>query len=217
MNIQIARDNMIKQQLRTGDVLNESILELYHSIPRDEFVPVAFKDFAYSDMQIALPHSQSMMTPLEEALILQALNLVGHEVVLEVGTGTGFLTALLSRLCKHVVSIDYYDDFTTNARKMLEQHQCKNVELITGDACQGWVDQAPYEVIIFSGALEALSEIQQLQLLPGGKLIAFLGSAPVIQAQMHTLDHNEQWTSKLLFETNIPPLINKFNQQHFVF
>lgn len=217
MNTQIARDNMIKQQLRTGDVLNESILSLYQNIPRDTFVPLKFKEFAYSDMQIELPNQQTMMTPLEEALILQALNLVGHEVVLEVGTGTGFLTTLLSRLCKKVISIDYYEEFTTTARKNMEPYQCKNVELITGDACLGWVDQAPYEVIVFSGALENLSDIQRLQLLPGGKLIAIIGKAPVMQAQLHMLDHDGQWTERLLFETNLPPLIDKLNQQRFVF
>ena len=106
MNIQSTRINMVKQQLRTGDVLNSSILDLYTEIPREEFVPNQFKHFAYSDMQIDLAHEQRMMTPLEEAKLLQALDLRGNEVVLEVGTGTGFLTALLSRLCKKVISID---------------------------------------------------------------------------------------------------------------
>ncbi|MDP3705484.1 MAG: protein-L-isoaspartate O-methyltransferase [Legionellaceae bacterium] len=217
MNTQIARVNMIKQQLRTGDVLDESILELYQSIPRDAFVPAKFKDFAYSDMPIELPNKQLMMTPLEEALILQALHLTGHEVVLEVGTGTGFLTTLLSRLCKHVISIDYYEEFTAMARKNMEPYSCNNVALITGDASQGWVDKAPYEVIVFSGALEGISEIQRLQLLPGGKLIAIIGKAPVMQAMLLTLDHDGIWTEQILFETNLPPLIDKFNQQRFVF
>ena len=108
MNVQSTRINMIKQQLRTGDVIDESILELFREIARDEFVPAKYKDFAYSDMQLELAHQQRMMTPLEEAKILQALNLTGNETVLEVGTGTGFLTALLSRRCKKLISVDNY-------------------------------------------------------------------------------------------------------------
>ena len=104
--------NMIKQQLRTGNVLNESILALYEKFPRENFVPSLYSSMAYSDMQVPLAHGQCMMTPLEEGLILQALALKGHETVLEVGTGTGFFTALLSQLCKKVISVDYFSEFT---------------------------------------------------------------------------------------------------------
>jgi len=217
MTTQIARDNMIKQQLRTGDVLDESVLTLYRSLPRDTFVPDQYKEFAYSDMQIPLPREQRMLAPLEEALILQALALTGRETVLEIGTGTGFLTALLSQLSKKVISIDYYEEFTAMARQHLNQHHCKNVQLITGDGSQGLVDDAPYDVIVFGGGLEALNDIQRLQVLPGGRLIAMIGHAPILQVKLYELDHQEQWTEQLLFETNIPPLIDKLNQQHFVF
>ncbi|AHE66548.1 protein-L-isoaspartate O-methyltransferase family protein [Legionella oakridgensis] len=217
MSTQIECRNMIKQQLRTGDVLDESILELYKTIPRDEFVPNDYKHFAYSDMQISLPHGQRMMTPLEEAQMLQALALNGNETVLEVGTGTGFLTALLSRLAKQVISLEYFADFTANARRKLTEHHCTNVELITGDACRGWLDKAPYDVMIFTGALDALTETHRLQLLPGGKLFAIIGKEPIMQGQLHTLGYNNQWQEKLIFETNIPPLINKLKPKEFVF
>ncbi len=217
MNIQIARDNMVKQQLRTGNVLDETVLKLYQTIPRDAFVPEQYQDFAYSDLQIPLGHQQRMMTPLEEALILQALQLTGQEVVLEVGTGSGFLTLLLSHLCKKVISIDCYEAFTTAARKKLEQFNCTNVELLTGDASQGWVDKAPYEVILFTGAATEVTETQRLQVLPGGKLIAIIGTAPIMQVQMYTLDHQENWSEVLLFETELPQLSDKLNQQPFVF
>ena len=168
-------------------------------------------------MQIALPHDQRMLTPLEEGLLLQALALKGHEVVLEVGTGTGFLTALLSRLCKKVISIDYYADFTTSARRHLDEYKCNNVELLTGDASGGWLDKAPYDAIVITGAIESLSESQRLQLLPGGKLFAIIGKEPVMQGQLHSLDHNKLWQKEVLFETNIPPLINKIKVNDFVF
>lgn len=208
---------MIKQQLRTGDVLDERILELYTRIPRDEFVPAYVRDFAYSDSQLPLAHDQRMMTPLEEGRILQALNLQGHETVLEVGTGSGFLTALLSRLCHKVISVDYFADFTKAAKTRLAQFQCDNVELITGDACRGWLDKAPYDVVLMTGAIDAIGETQRLQVLPGGKLCAIVGQEPVMQCVMLSLDHDNNWTETLLFETCVPALINKLKPKEFVF
>ena len=217
MNTQEARINMVTQQLRTGDVLNENILALYNEIPREDFLPTQFKPFAYSDMQIQLPHEQRMLTPLEEGKILQALDLKGTEVVLEVGTGTGFLTALLSRLSKKVISVDYFSELTTQARLKLAEHHCNNVEIITGDASNGWLDQAPYDVLLFTGAIESLNETKRLQVLPGGKLFAIVGKSPVMQGQLHTLNHQGEWDVKVLFETNIPPLITAAKANNFVF
>lgn len=212
-----AQINMIKQQLRTGNVLNEKILNLYEQIPRHEFVPNAYQAFAYSDMQIPLAEEQCMLTPLEEGKILQALNLQGHETVLEVGTGTGFFTALLSRLCKKVVSIDYYADFTKEAALKLQFHHCHNIELHTGDASHGWIQQAPYDIVVFTGAMESLQDTERLQILPGGKLFAIIGKKPVMQGQLHTLRHDQLWQASVLFETNIPALITQSKHQDFVF
>ena len=217
MNVQSTRINMIKQQLRTGDVIDESILKLFREIARDEFVPTKYKDFAYSDMQLELPHQQRMMTPLEEAKILQALNLTGNETVLEVGTGTGFLTTLLSRKCKKLMSIDYFSDFTANAKINLNKYKCNNVELITGDAHKGWLEKAPYDVIVFTGSLEKLTETHLLQIVPGGKLFAIIGKAPLMQGQLHTLDKKGNWHKEVIFETNIPCLINEPKPNGFIF
>lgn len=217
MSNQSARINMIKQQLRTGDVLKDSILDLYDRIPRHEFVPELYTHFAYSDMQIPLGHGQRMLTPLEEGTILQSLELQGHETLLEVGTGSGFLTAMLSKLCKKVISIDLYPEFTQNAARKLETHHCHNVELITGDACRGWLEKAPYDVIVFTGALEQLTETHRLQILPGGALFAIEGKKPVMQARLHRLDHNEAWSESMLFETEIPQLVDQLKPKEFVF
>lgn len=217
MSSQTARINMIKQQLRTGDVLDETILNLYHTVPREDFVPKKFEDFAYSDMQIALPHDQRMMSPLEEAQLLQALALTGNETVLEVGTGTGFFTALLSHLSKKVISVDCIEDFTQNARQKLKAHQCNNVELYTGDAARGWLDKAPYDVVVFTGALESLTDTHRLQVLPGGKLFAIIGKDPIMLGELHNLDKNNCWESELVFETNIPPLIDNTKSKEFSF
>ncbi len=212
-----ARINMVKQQLRTGDVLNESILDLYDLIPRHEFVPEVYAQFAYSDMQIPLAHGQRMLTPLEEGTILQALELQGTETILEVGTGTGFFTALLSKLCKQVISIDYFSDFTSNAARKLQAFECNNVELITGDGCRGWLEKAPYDVIVFTGSLPKLTKTHKLQLLPGGKLFAIEGKSPIMKGNLYSLDHNDGWQTSLLFETDIPPLLDNLRPKEFVF
>lgn len=211
------RINMIKQQLRPGDVLNETILALYSDIPREAFVPQALQPFAYADMQLEIGHHERMMTPLEEGLLLQALELQGHETILEVGTGTGFLTALLSRLCKKVISIDCYPDFTSRAKEKLCAHECTNVELFTGNAHQGWIEKAPYDVIIFTGSLLNITETHRLQVVPGGKIFAPLGQAPLMQGQLQVLDHAGLWSQKLLFETLLPDLLETHKSPHFIF
>jgi len=208
---------MIKQQLRTGNINCPKILSLYEEIKRESFVPEAIKHFAYSDIQLKLPHHERMMTPLEEATILQSLNLQGHEVVLEIGTGTGFLTTLLSRLCKKVISIDYYKDFTTAAKIKLSEYQCNNVELLTGDASLGWLTLAPYDAIVFTGCIPEIKKTHQLQVIPGGKMVVLTGKTPLIQAQLHTVDHQDNWHETLLFETELPFLQNTQKQHHFVF
>lgn len=217
MTNQSARINMVKQQLRTGGVLDDTVLNLFGQVFRHQFVPEQYAHFAYSDMQIPLAHNQRMLTPLEEGLILQALNLQGHETVLEVGTGTGFFTAMLSKLCKKVISIDYYADFTHNAVDKLAHFECNNVELITGDGCRGWMDKAPYDVMVFTGAISSLTETHTLQLLPGGKLVAIEGRSPVMQTWLHELDHDNHWKKTLLFETDIPPLVDVLKPKEFVF
>jgi protein-L-isoaspartate(D-aspartate) O-methyltransferase len=217
MNQHNARINMITQQLRTGDVLNETILSLFESIPRHEFVPSQYAPFAYSDMQIPLEHQQRMLTPLEEGAILQALHLQKHETVLEVGTGSGYFTALLSQLCHKVISVDYFAEFTKHAAQKLKQHHCTNVELITADAHQGFLEQAPYDVIVFTGAIKQLNETYRLQIVPGGRLFAIVGSSSAMQGRLYQYGHQEDWHETVLFETNTPLLINNTQTKEFVF
>lgn len=214
---QIARVNMLKQQLRAGNVLNESILALFEQIPREAFVPSAMQAFAYSDMQLSLGLGQRMMTPLEEGSILQALNLKGHETLLEIGTGSGFLTALLSKLCKKVISIDYYAEFTDAARKILSDHHCENVELQVGDGSEGLYSRAPFDVIVMTGAVAKIDQTLPMQILPGGKLLVITGTDPLMTCRLLSLNYQAQWESTQIFETNIPPLIQKQKSKEFIF
>lgn len=209
--------NMIKQQLRTCEVLDPEILALFKSLPRHKFVPAAYEDFAYSDMQIPLAHGERMLTPTEEGKLLQALNLNGTERVLEVGTGTGFLTACLAKLAKEVISIDYHQSFTELARKNLAPYQFSNIELFTGDAFNGWMPSAPYDVMIFTGAIPKVTQTHAIQLNPRGKIFAIVGDTAVMDAVVFQKNSDDQWHGTLLFETEIPALINVHKKANFVF
>lgn len=209
--------NMIKQQLRTCEVLEPRVLALFESLPRDQFVPASYKDFAYSDMQIPLAHGERMLTPTEEGKLLQALNFTGTERVLEIGTGTGFLTACLAKLAKEVVSIDYHASFTELARKNLAPFQFSNIELFTGDAFNGWMPGAPYDVMIFTGAIPKITQTHAVQLSPRGKIFAIVGETAAMNAVLLQKDQNNTWQDYLVFETEIPGLINVHKKPEFVF
>lgn len=158
-----------------------------------------------------------MLTPLEEGTILQALNLKDTDCVLEVGTGSGFFTALLSKLCNKVISVDYFSEFTNQAARKLEHHNCTNVTLITGDACQGWLENAPYNVMVFTGALEQPTDTHFIQVLNGGKLFAITGKEPIMQAYVYQIESKKTIKQTLLFETLIPQLVDKLKPTKFVF
>ncbi len=217
MDNSISHINMIKQQLRTGHIIDEKILSLFSDIKRTDFVPEKMRAFAYSDLQITLPHDERMMTPLEEATLLQGLALKGCETVLEVGTGTGYLTALLSRLCRKVITVDCHEDFTQKAQARLKALGFDNVEFFTGDASMGWPSHAPYDAVIFTGSLPKLETIQQLQVLPGGQLFAPIGVQPAIQGRLYRLSHENEWHDQILFETALPYLAHAESKNTFVF
>lgn len=217
MNAPISCMNMIKQQLRTGTVTSSEILDLYISLERSAFVPQAYQEFAYSDLQIPLGFGERMMTPLEEGLILQALNLTGSETVLEIGTGSGFLTALLSRLAKKVVSVEYRPEFVHKAQQHFNALQLDNIELHEADGSHGFFEKAPYDVIVMGGGLTELTESLCLQLIPGGKLIALVGNTSVMETSLYQLNHEGQWSKEFLFNTELPLLIDKLRPKAFTF
>ncbi len=213
----LAKFNMIHQQLRPSNVVNNNILELFNNINRHEFVPQSYCEFAYSDMSIPLAHEQQMLTPIEEGMLLQALQLRGNESILEIGTGSGYLTVLLSKLAKKVVSVDYFVDFTMNVQNQLSVFDCNNVTLLTGDASYGWFELAPYDIIVITGGLPEINEALRLQLFPGGKIFAIIGVGAIQYGTLLELDHNNHWVKTQLFATNTPLLFNKFKVAEFVF
>lgn len=207
-NVEQARFNMIEQQIRTWEVLDPKVLELLTRVPREEFVPANYRSLAFADMNIPLGHDQVMMQPKVEARLIQALNIKPADIVLEIGTGSGHLTALLANLSKHVYSVDIIAEFMTPAQQRLAGHGINNVTLEIGDAVDGWEAHAPYDAIAITGSLPIFSEKFQESLVIGGRLFVVIGTAPAMEAILITRLGRTQWLRESLFETVLPALIN---------
>jgi protein-L-isoaspartate(D-aspartate) O-methyltransferase len=217
MNMAQARHNMIEQQIRPWDVLDQRVLELIDGLPRDKFVPTAYLKLAYADINIPLNHGQVMMPPKVEARMLQALNIKNTDTILEVGTGSGYVTALLARSGKHVYSVDVYPDFIESAGRKLAELDISNVTLESGDAVNGWDNHAPYDVIAITGSLPVLPDSFLQSLKIGGRLFVVTGQAPVMEAYLITRTAEQGWVKQALFETVLPPLVNAPQPQRFIF
>lgn len=216
MNIEQARFNMIEQQIRTWDVLDQSVLDLLARMPREDFVPLPYRNLAFADISIPLSHGQVMMQPKLEARIVQALNITPTDVILEIGTGSGYLTALLASLGKQVYSVDIFEEFTASAQRKLAAHNIMNATLETGDAALGWDRHGPYDVIVITGSLPVFADKFQQQLNLGGRLFMVTGMAPAMDARLITRRGEVRWVCESLFETSLPPLLNAPRPPSFV-
>jgi len=217
MGLEQARFNMIEQQIRPWDVLDQGILDLLLEVPRDHFVDELHQGLAYADTAIALGHGQVMMHPKIEARMLQALQIHPTDRALEIGTGSGFVTALLANLAHHVTSVDIHADFTEQARQRLKALAINNISLKTGDAAQGWDEGQLYDVIAITGSLPVLPDAFKKIMNRGGRLFAILGEAPVMEAVLIRRIGNNEWTQENLFETELPALLNARAPSTFVF
>lgn len=216
MNIEHVRENMIKQQLRTWEVLDEQLLELLQQVPREDFVPPALRDLAFVDMSIPLDEGQIMMNPKVEARMLQALAIQPDEEVLEVGSGSGYVTALLAKLAKKVYSVEISPLLLHQVGEKLAAHSINNVVLEQGDAAQGWNTPAMYGVTAITGSLPILPHAFLESMTIGGRLFAIIGDAPVMEATLVTRVGNSDWSREVLFETELPPLTNVQQPERFV-
>ncbi len=217
MDVELARFNMIEQQIRTWDVLDPKVLNLLRDFPREEFVPDQHKALAFVDMNIPLDHGQTMMQPKMEARLLQELSLTNQDKVLEIGTGSGYLTGLLAGCAHSVDTIDIFADFIETARGKLKAHDLNNINYFEGDAAPGWDGEGPYDAIIITGSLPTLPESYKLNLSLNGRLIAIVGQAPVMAAVLIQRLEENSWHEVSLFETSLPPLINAEPPSNFVF
>lgn len=219
MNFERARFNMIEQQIRPWMVLDPDVLDTLGGLPRHEFVPEAYRRLAYADTRIPIGHGQSMMAPVVEGRLLQALEILPEDRILEVGTGTGFLTACLARLGSHVDSVDIHDDFTATARDRLAEHGFDNIAVNSGDAARGWSGDRPWDVIVLTGAVPEVPDAYRRALAPGGRLFAIIGdeSQPIMEAVRITRVDTDEWAEESLFETWIAVLDNIARPIHFEF
>lgn len=215
-NFEQARFNMIEQQIRPWDVLDQRTLDLIASVPREQFVPQDYRKLAFADINIPLAQGQMMMSPKVEARLLQSLRLNPNDSVLEIGTGSGYLTALLAKAANHVDSVDIFPEFIQTAAVKLKALNINNVTLQVGDAINGWNKDVDYDVIVLTGSVPVLKSHFQDQLIEGGCLFAIIGEEPIMQAQLMTRVNQTKTNRELLFETVLPPLLGAASPQRFV-
>lgn len=217
MDVERARFNMVEQQIRPWEVLDTKVLDLLLKVKREDFVPESCKQLAFADLEIPIGHGEKMLSPKLEARILQELTINPDDRILEIGTGSGYMTALLASQGAHVYSVDIVADFTHSAGARLAQHGIRNVTLETGDAARGWEKHGPYDVIVLTGSTPVLAEGFQKSLTAGGRLFAVVGVAPVMEAQLITCAATGAYGAITLFETVVPALRNAPQRAKFVF
>lgn len=217
MDYEQARFNMIEQQVRTWEVLDQHVLELLNTVHREDFIPDSYKKLALADVNIPLAQDQVTMTPKVEARLLQALTISASDNILEIGTGCAYLTTLLARLGKQVISIDIFPEFTEQAAVKLSDHQIRNVGLFSGNAVNGWAISAPYDVIAVTGSMPCLNPIIEQQLQIGGRMFVITGLSPVMSAMLVTRTGTSEWDRKSLFETDLPALVGAETPAKFIF
>lgn len=217
MNIEQARFNMIEQQIRPWDVPNQEVLALISNTPRELFVPEAYQHLAFSDTNIPLPHDQVMMSPKLEARMLQALNVQADDQVLEIGTGSGYVTALLASQSSHVRSEEIHADLSAQAQVILEMRAINNIELVVTDSLRKRDLFQRFDVIAITGSMPIFDPGFQQQLEVGGRLFVIVGETPVMEAKLITRISEREWQEESLFETDLLALIGSQQPDKFIF
>jgi protein-L-isoaspartate(D-aspartate) O-methyltransferase len=215
--IEQARFNMIEQQIRPWDVLDQQVLDTMNAIPREHFVPQRYRSLAFADTNIPLGHEQVMMAPKLEGRLLQALAILPTDRILEIGTGSGYLTACLATLGQHVTSFDIMPEFTAAAGDALQSRDISNVSLHTADVANGIDADERYDAIAVTGSLPVLQQQFHNTLAIGGRLFVITGALPIMEACLITRVDEHNWSRESLLETCIPPLLNAHAGQNFIF
>jgi len=216
-NTDLARYNMIEQQIRPWDVLDPRVLEVIATTPRERFVPKEYLNLAFSDTEIPLAHGQCMLEPKLEGRILQSLQIKPDDRILEIGTGNGYLTACLAKLGKQVVSVDIYPDFSQHAQQQIAGLGLDNVQFEVGDAAHGWKQDGDFDVIVISASLPMPQPSFQESLTIGGRMFVVIGNELLMEAQLIRRVSADDWSTESLFETHLPALLHAQKPQAFVF
>ena len=217
MNFEQARFNMVEQQIRPWEVLDQSVLDLLFVVKREEFVPAAYRALAFADVEIPLGHGASMLPPKIEAKMLQELQLRTTDKVLEIGTGSGYMAALLAARAERVYTVEIVPELARAARENLERNRVGGVTVEEGDGARGWAAHAPYDVILLSGSTPVLPQAFLQQLKSGGRLMAVVGEPPVMEAQLVVHAGEGVYRTVNVFETNVPPLQHALSRERFQF
>jgi len=217
MNIEQARFNMIEQQIRTWEVLDPAVLDLLFEVKREVFVPPEHRDLAFADLEIPLSHGEAMMQPKVEARILQDLGIGPSENVYEVGTGSGYLTALLAKRSRHVTSAEIHGDLRASAAQSLREAGIRNVTLLEGDSARAPLAESAFDVIVLTGSTPILPQAFLDRLSPGGRLFAVVGDPPVMKAVLVRQPVAGAFQHAELFETVLKPLVNAAQPPRFRF
>ena len=216
MDFEQARFNMVEQQIRTWEVLDQDVLDLLFAVRREEFVPPAYRSLAFADLELPLPGGERMWAPKLEARVLQAVAPARAESVLEIGTGSGYFTALLARRCAEVTTVEIDPALAQSAAAKFARHGIGNVRREVGDGARGWGPEL-YDVIVLTGSTPILPEKFAQQLKPGGRLFAIVGEAPVMTARLVSWSAPGTRVTADLFETVVAPLKNAAAPARFRF
>ena len=218
--VERARFNMIEQQIRPWGVLDERVLTIMSEIPRDAFVPDAYRALAYADIEIPIgSEGAAMLAPKVVGRLLQALAVRRGDRILEIGTGTGYMTACLAHLGARVVSVEIDPELAAAARVRLQALGLKTVEVLDGDAMAGTMDGGPFDVIAVTGSVPCEEPLPMLRqrLAEGGRLFVIVGEDPVMEARLETRLAGPDFRRETLFETSIPALRNVPEPERFEF
>ena len=217
MDIEQARFNMIEQQIRPWEVLDPEVLALLSVVKREQFVPAAYAQLAFADLELPIGNNQTMLAPKIEARILQELAIKNTDSVLEIGAGSGYMAALLAAKAEYVNTVEIDPLLAETARRNLQNAGVANVSVQLGDGSRGWPAQAPYDAIVVSAALPMLPPELLQQLKIGGRLVAIVGEEPIMRVQLVTRTGEEAFNTINLFETVAAPLLNPLRHDAFVF
>ena len=217
MNIEQARFNMIEQQIRPWNVLNDEVLHLLSVVKREDFVPLAHKALAFVDMEIPLGNGQTMLAPRLEARLLQDAAVRKHEKVLEIGAGSGYLTALLAHQAQRVIALEIDPQQVKVARANLQKAGVHNAEVRQFDGAIGAAAEAPFDLIVLGGSVAEVPQNLLAQVKVGGRLLAVVGEDPVMCATLITRVSETEFKTRALWDSAAPALQNFPVPSHFQF
>ena len=217
MNLEQARFNMIEQQIRPWEVLDQGVLSLLALVKREDFVPPAYRALAFFDTEVPLPEGQAMLAPRVEARLLQALHVARHERVLEIGTGSGFMAALLAHKAQQVITMEIRPALAAMATANLRRAGIANASVLEADGTRGLPAQAPFDAILLSGSVAAVPQALLDQLKTGGRLLAIVGDEPVMCATLFTRVAERQFKREVMFDTVAPRLQGFAESPRFAF